>query len=191
MRAAALDRRLEAIAGPPLAALVAPAIVQVGPLDPLGDRTLYAVVRIIDRVNSYSGVATLGVTNGYMRLQESTSGNTSMSIRVDAINGSINRNPSTNNQARVPGTVAIGWVQVADGMTKCIGGWGSPTGTASEYFTPGDGMGVNATLTLHGNSPSTKNLCAVAYKRAHDLATRTRVMAWLAQRYQVMPPPAG
>ena len=32
---------------------------------------------------------------------------------------------------------------------------------------------------------------ALAYRGIHNLATRTRILGWLMQRYQVTPPPAG
>ena len=51
---------------------------------------------------------------------------------------------------------------------------------------------MNATPRLRMASTAsngTTPIAALAYRGIHDIATRTRILGWLMQRYQVTPPP--
>lgn len=190
MRAIATDRRLEAMAGPPVGMLdVYNTSVPVSVGGPLVDRILYAVVRIVSTAGNYPPVASLGShsSTGLLRLSASIAGSENMGSRVDTVNGSANQNVAVGIGARVPGTVAIGWVQTVDGMTAAEGGWNTPARYTNHILIPGNGMDSNPPLLLHVAGSDQIPLCAVAYRGSHDIETRTRVMNWLSRRYANQP----
>lgn len=184
MRSAAVDRRLEAIAGPPLAQRSTPGTT-VAVLDPMQDRTIYAVANITDYSTSYRQLVRVGSsnTNGAVSLNTHEAGNIANFVRFDTVGG------STNRTSVFPSNVGlvVAWGQIRSGMS--LGQGGTLASTNGEISViPGAGI-TDANVFLANPVAGCTPLWAGVYAFAHDQSTRTRVMAWLAQRYQVTPPP--
>ena len=189
MRSAAVDRRLEAIAGPPLAMLTIPNTasdpLDIGVTEP---RIMYAVASTSETANA-SPIANLGGTNnivngapGIQVIRSNNVGIGGFSHRAQTLTGitafqSINVGWPWNSPL-----AACGWWTGAKFFAQAL------QSNIPEYATSGE-MAANPTLRLAPVSIQVTPLTALAYRGVHDLATRTRILAWLMRRYQVSPPP--
>lgn len=193
MRSAAVDRRLEAIAGPPLAMLTVPNTAS-GPLDiaPTEARTLYAVGSTTATASAVP-LANLGAavngTNGEAGAQVIRSYNASL--------GGLEHRAQVIGGTTIFQVVRVGWpwnMPLAacgwwDGQRFYAQGYGSSTVITGANQT-GE-MNPSPRLRMAPLASSVTPVAALAYRGIHDLATRTRILGWLMQRYQVTPPPAG
>lgn len=149
--------------------------------DPMADRTIYCVVETFDAAGSYNAIATMGTGGGRLVFQTAGPGDSGMSVRVDTDAGTVNGGRTLSGYR--PGRrVLAAWAR--SGMTLA-----GLHGTPELAIIPGSGMG-SANLTLHSPYFSTVPIAALAFLAFHDLATRRRVMDWLARRYGATPPQA-
>lgn len=180
-----MDRRLEAIAGPPLFQRSTTGSMTVPVIDPMKGRTLYTVINITSTTASYPSFAIWGTFGaGALTTRALGPGSTYMGARFDTLSGSNDVNSSLYD-TRTIGKHTV-WAQVSDGMNSAVAGVDEKVGSAVS-LTPAGGM-PTASMSIPSNTGST-TLFAVGYDQVHDQATRQRILAWLRQRYQVTPPP--
>ena len=190
VRATVIDHRLEAIAGPPLAMLTVPN-TSSGPLN-IGTteaRTLYTI-GISSAVSSDTPFANLG---GSAPDNNSVNGGQVIRSRpLGQSGGAVHR-----------GQIVGGTTSFLNAMTDWP--YGSPLAVCgwwdnNRFYTQAYGGGIVISAAAHNGemlanprlrlapvtvSTNTTPIAALAYRGVHDLTTRTRILAWLMQRYQV------
>lgn len=190
MRSAAVDRRLEAIAGAPLAMLTVPNTAS----DPLDidvtePRILYALGIYygsgIDQV-----IASLGTP---LQTQKGAVGAQVLRFRNVNTVGMTHRCQTSESVAVFQNVVSNG--PVGTPMAGCgwwtgdnFGGQGYNSSTIFSFPVTGQ-MNSSPRLRLERPDQDNVGVISLAYRGVHDLATRTRIINWLMQRYQVTPPP--
>lgn len=182
MRSLAIDSSLEGIAGPPLAMLTVPN-TDSSPLDlgPTEARTLYAVGSTTE-LSYYTEVASIRsiTSEGSQLIRSCYVGSGGLQLRGQVIGG----NPILQD-------IEVGWPWNTP-MAGC--GWwdGSRFGSQGYRSTPtvsspsaGGSMRAAPCLRLAPISVAkgTTPIAALTYRGVHDLATRTRILNWLMQRY--------
>lgn len=186
MRAVAVNWRLETIAGPPLAMLTVPNTAS-SPLDigPTEARILY-VVALVTAQSNVKQIANIGGNSndfasamGAQVIRGSEIGKGGLVHRAQAIGG-----------VDISQSMLAGWPWNAP-LAGC--GWwdGSRFGSqgyreAPTIGAPYAGGSINTTPRLRMASivsDGTTPIAALAYRGIHDLATRTRILSWLMQRY--------
>lgn len=180
MRSLAIDSSLEGIAGPPLFQQSTVGSMTVPVIDPMKGRTLYTVIDIAHNNDAYPTFALWGVgfTAG-LSTRASAANSTQLGVRFDTLNGTSNKTSYVNG-SRTVGKHII-WAQVSDGITSGTSGVDEAAAGGSVALTPASGMPYGATALYANGGVST--LLAVGYDQVHDLATRTRIIGWLMQRY--------
>ena len=186
MRSLAIDSSLEGIAGPPLAMLTVPntssSPLNIGPTEA---RTLYAIGSTLATA-SYTSIANLGGTvngantaAGGQVIRSQNLGVGGLTHRAQTIGGTI-----------IVQNMKAGWPW---GVPLAVCGWwdGNRFGSQGYRSTPtvsAPSVGGNmstapclrmAPIASNGTTP----IAALAYRGVHDLATRTRILGWLMQRY--------
>lgn len=182
MRSAVVDRRLEAIAGPPLAMLTVPntssAPLGLGTTEP---RTLYAVGASLGNLPDTEIASLGGASGGFQILRNRGTGLTGMTHRAQTLtSGNIFQQFLTG--------VPFGQLMVGCGWWTgaVFGAQGRSEDPIVSSSAPGE-MNSNPSLRLRSDANVT-GVAAIAYRGVHDLVVRTRILNWLAQRYQVTPP---
>ena len=185
MRAVAVDRRLEGIAGPPLAMLTVPdtASSPLG-IGPTEARTLYAVGSTGAQSNS-TPIASIGASANNVN---AVAGGQVIRTTVSGIGGLTHRGQVIGGGIIYYDT-GLGWPWNKP-LAAC--GWwdGSAFGSQGYLSAPTvsepTGGSMNAAPRLRMApiaSDGTTPIAALAYRGVHDLATRTRILSWLMQRY--------
>ncbi len=150
------------------------------PLTGTPDLTLYVVISFVNANTGYvryAGLSGSGASN--LRFQGSTDGSTTAGYRLDT-SATSNATGSQSN-VRVAG-LHIGWIQIKNNATSRAFAFDKANSNSSASFDPGVGLDFTE-LDL---SPTTTNYAPIAttvYGAAHDEATRTSVMNWLAKKY--------
>lgn len=181
MRAIVADRRLEAIAGPPLAERTTVGTTTGILLDPMEDRTLYSVIEITGTASSYPTYALSGTfTTGGLSTRSGGSGTLLIGARFDMDGGSSNQIRYVAD-GRTTGRHIV-WAQVSSGMSVMLSGIDLKVSNPGK-LEPGNGI-AQATLQIYSSNDVVTY--ASLYRGAHDEATRRRVLSWLAQRYQIL-----
>ena len=184
MRSLAIDSSLEGIAGIPLAMLTVPNTSSI-PLDigPTEARTLYAVASST-AISDARAVASIG-----------SDSNNSWSFPGSQIIHSRDRGlGGVTHRVQVIGGAAIFQDILSDwpwSKPLAVCGWwdGSRFGSqgyrsAPTVSAPSTGsMNTAPCLRLASISNGVIPIAALAYRGAHDLDTRTRILGWLMQRY--------
>ena len=186
MRSLAIDQSLEGIAGPPLAMLTVPNTTS-NPLNigPTEARTLYAVASTT-ALSSGTGIANIGANvnssnafEGAQIIRSGEKGAGGFVHRSQAIGGAlVIQNVLKGWPWNTPLAVCGWW----DGSVFGSQGYGS----AVIVSAPATGLSMNSTPPLRLApmwSGGTTPIAALAYRGAHDLNTRTRILGWLMQRY--------
>ena len=186
-----MDRRLEAIAGPPLAMLTVPNTAS-GPLDiaPTEARTLYAVGSTTATANS-TPIANLGGSGNGVNGEGGVQVIRSQDLGV----GGLKHRAQVIGGTAVFQTVGGGWPW--DMPLAACGWWDGYRFYAQVYGSSTFIIGASQAgemkpgpcLRMAPLASSVTPAAALAYRGIHDLATRTRILGWLMQRYQVTPPP--
>ena len=186
MRSLAIDSSLEGIAGNPLAMLTVPN-TSSNPLDigPTEARTLYAVASTTAQ-SAEAIVASIGGTGNDITTFPGV-----QIIRSTPLGlGGLRHRAQANGGVPVFQDILLGWPWGTP-LAGC--GWwdGSIFGSqgyrsAPVVSAPSAGLGMNtearlrmASIASNGTTP----FAALAYRGVHDLATRTRILSWLMQRY--------
>ena len=186
MRSLAIDSSLEGIAGPPLAMLTVPD-TSSSPLDigPTEARTLYAAVSTSALSNTRAVASIGGNSNGDYVI----TGGQVIRASGQGVGGLFHRGQTIEGVAIFQYTAA-GWPWNTP-LAFC--GWWDGNRFGSQGYrsaptvsAPSAGGSMNATPRLR-MAPTTSNgptpIAALAYRGVHDLATRTRILSWLMQRY--------
>lgn len=185
MRALLRDDRLEAIAGAPAGFQIGVGSVSAGAFTEFGGRTLYAVFEVIGSGSGWQLIAFLGSAAG-IRIQTDGGVATRFNARFDTINGQANL---TRTQAGAVAGRHVVWAMVNDTMTEVALGGDQVAPGQSGAMASGDGMSTTPTLQVANVAGWVNGIAAVAYRAAHDPATRRLVMSWLARRFGAPPPP--
>lgn len=184
VRAAVIDHRLETIAGPPLAIVTTPntssAVLDIGVTEP---RTFYAMARTSatssDTVVANLGASTIGSNGeaGAQILRSQAVGLGGMTHRAQTTSSSIVFQPMSLGWPFGQPLVACGW------WTGAVFGAHAYGSVPNAESSVGAGeMNPNPRLRLAAVTSATP-IVALAYRGVHDRAARTRIMAWLMQRY--------
>lgn len=186
MRSAAVDRRLEAIAGPPLATISSVGSATLSSaLGPFEGRTIYGVVNMFSVPNEYRiplglGNATGGVAGiGRMAIIRLPGNNNMIQFRVDTAGNEIWWELQLLTSS-VPKVVVA--LNVEEGMS---GGSCALFSTVTPYTLPKPAEMRPGPLFCNHESL----LFGAVYRGRHSDNTMRAVSSWLAQRYQVTPPP--
>lgn len=184
VRAAITDRRVEAIAGAPLATNSTPGSrITPGALAPFEDRTVYVVFDILNVAEAYDSIAQVGSGggSGFIQMRTEAAGSSHVGARFDTKNGSANVT-LIRAGARTFGRHTM-WAQTRQSMSQI--GLDIDRGPGlSGALIPGDGMETD-TLYLRPVIAGVAPIFCALYRGAHDATTRARVLGWLAQRYQM------
>ena len=185
MRSLAIDSSLEGIAGVPLAMLTVPD-TSSSPLDigPTEARTLYAVA-LTSALSDDRVVASIGADSNNSGIFP---GSQIISTRNKGLGGVAHRGQVIGGNVIVQ-DILSGWPW--DKPLAVCGWWdGSIFGIQGYLSTPTisapstGSMNTAPRLRLAPISSSgTTPIAALAYRGVHDLATRTRILSWLMQRY--------
>lgn len=185
---------LESIAGPPGEVRITPGTTASSeatqPSDPLGGRTLYAVLDVINSTSGFDAVGVYGVVNasvGRISISTSTAGGSTMQARFDTANGSSNLT-SIVSGVRTPGR-HVAAASLVDGLTSGTLAMDGGADVVRSSINPGDGI-LSGAVTLYPATASTIPVAVYAYPAYHDRETRQRITAWLARQYGA-PVPAG
>lgn len=185
MRSLAIDSSLEGIAGVPLAMLTIPntssSPLNIGPTEA---RTLYAV-GTTSTLSSDTTVASIGANEnnsiafeGAQVIRSAPLGWGGLRQRAQAIGG-----------FPVFQDMLLGWPW---NKPLAVCGWwdGSRFGCQGYLSNPavgapsaGGSMRTSPCLRMASIASGTTPIAALAYRGVHDLATRTRILSWLMQRY--------
>ena len=184
MRSLAIDSSLQGIAGPPLAMLTVPNTAS-SPLDigPTEARTLYAIGST--QATASSGpIANLGGTwNG----ANAVVGGQVIRSQLLGVGGLTHRS-QTIEGAGISQPMRAGWPWDRP-LAAC--GWWDRSRFGCQGYREAPTIGESSTgsmnaapcLRLASISSGTTPIAALAYRGVHDLATRTRILSWLMQRY--------
>ena len=185
MRSLAIDSSLEGIAGPPLAMITVPNTAS-SPLDigPTEARTLYAVASSTV-ISDTRAVASIGSDSN-----DSGSFPGSQIIRSrDRGLGGVTQRGQVIGGGAIFQNMLSGWPW--DKPLAVCGWWdGSRFGSQGYREAPtvsepiaGGSMNTAPCLRLAPMSNDVTPIAALAYRGVHDLATRTRILNRLMQRY--------
>ena len=186
MRSAAVDRRLEAIAGSPLAMLTAPGLQQIPPREVDG-LTLFLVSEILSNASSGGTTARAGATAGSGFVHNAVSVTAGREIRTQI-------DSSAAWYARLAGTPIL--------TTQSGRSAGRHVVVVTDNFTTHvsqmhiDGVGIQSVTGTQGSltvdrvdlgdvNAWDQPLAAVVYPRALNATQRVAVTRWLAQRFSL------
>lgn len=182
LRSETVDSSLVGAAGPPAGMLEQPGQLALTGFTPLMDRIIYTVVEVLNPSLGYLSYGRIGTdsASGAILLQTGAPDTLQIGARFDTVNGTTNR--SIRPPRRTPGMHVV-WAQTSGGMTVAEVGADSALGS-SLSIDPGDGM-TEATINMPGPGSYMRPVTLLAYHGSHGVEQRTRVLAYLAQRYGV------
>ena len=187
MRSLAIDSSLEGIAGPPLAMITVPntssSALDIGPTQA---RTLYAVGSTPSAQSRATAIANIGGSNNNGTLFSGAQVICSIALDI----GGLSHRAQVIGGAAVSQDILPGWPW---NRPLAVCGWwdGSAFGSQGYLSAPtvsapaGGSMNASPRLRLAPipADANTTPIAALAYRGVHDLATRTRILNWLMQRY--------
>jgi len=155
------------------------------PINGSANITLYAVYDVTNTSTGYSTIAALTPTisgSQYFNLDTNPAGSDALRYRIDTTS-QVNIIGGQSG-VRVPGSTVIGWLQVSNNATTRSFGYNSAASTATGSLTAHSGWSFTD-LTAPQDAGG-KTRAALVFLDAHDQTTRSMVMQWLADKYNVV-----
>lgn len=185
-----MDRRLEAIAGAP--ALYAESSENAAfqtPIPAFTGRTMYLAYRVTAAPAAYVNVALLRPSpsgaedSGTLAIQTTAAGSTNLRV----VTRHVGPGTSTSTIPAIPNALTIGghivFAQELDGQAGVLGG--NEAGYVSSIVTVDPAQGSSAAMSRAVVPDFLTRYALVVFPAVHDVATRTNIMGWLAQRYGI------
>jgi len=147
------------------------------------DITMYGVYQVVDMNGNYYGFLELLPTSGTQMFWMGTgpTASNSLGTRIDT---SSQTNVSTyQTNVRNAGTKVIGWLQVSNGATSRSFGFNQSAAYNTSALTAHAGWNFSRVKVT--TAPTGNGLAALVFDKAHDAITRTQIMGWLAEKYNV------
>lgn len=144
------------------------------------DITLYSVYDVTSTNSAYLVFVRLA-PQGLTLRAGGASGTNVMSYRIDT---SAESNVVGNQgSVRIPGSQVIGWVQVRDNASERTFAYNQAASHQTASLSPHEGWDFTGLQTI--DHPSGSPVATLVFNAAHDTTTRTQVLGWLAETYDV------